>query len=101
MSTSRTVDGTYAIRPAGTADFGEILRLNAEWVHFTSDLDETALAHLHAQAVHHQVVEVADSNSRIVAFLLALREGADYDSPNFRWFDERGGNIANTVRHNI
>lgn len=91
MSTSHTANGTYAIRPADTVDFDEILRLNAEWTHFTSDLDEAVLTHLHTQAVHHRVVEVTESSRRIVAFLLALREGADYDSPNFRWFDERGG----------
>jgi predicted GNAT superfamily acetyltransferase len=76
------------IRPATADDFVEILRLNSEWVRFTSELDVAALAALHSQSPYHRVVE---SGGRVVAFLLALREGADYGSPNYRWFEERGG----------
>jgi predicted GNAT superfamily acetyltransferase len=78
------------IRPASEADFATILRLNSEWVRFTSDLDEGALAILHAQSPYHRVVE---SDGRVVAFLLAMREGSDYASPNYRWFDDRGGSF--------
>jgi predicted GNAT superfamily acetyltransferase len=77
----------FAVRPASEADFGDILRLNSEWVHFASDLDAIALATLHAQSPYHRVVE---SGGRVVAFILALREGSDYASPNYRWFDDRG-----------
>jgi predicted GNAT superfamily acetyltransferase len=76
------------IRPANEADFDAILRLNAEWEHFTSALDWPALARLHNQAAYHRVVE---EHSEVVAFLLALRERASYDSPNYRWFDGSGG----------
>jgi predicted GNAT superfamily acetyltransferase len=72
------------IRPADSADFAAILRLNREWEHFTSPLDEPALARLHAQAAYHRVAVLG---SRVVAFLLALEEGADYDSLNYRWFE--------------
>jgi predicted GNAT superfamily acetyltransferase len=78
----------FAIRHAREADFGDILCLNSQWVHFTSYLDATTLARLHAQSPYHRVVESGD---RLVAFLLAMREGADYASPNYRWFDDRGG----------
>lgn len=77
-----------AIRTAREDDFAEILRLNAEWVHFTSHLDAAALARLHARSAYHRVVEC---DGRVVAFLLAMREGGDYASPNYLWFDERGG----------
>ena len=70
------------------ADFTEILRLNAEWVHFTSQLDDAGLAALHSQSAYHRIVE---SGGHVAAFLLALREGAGYVSPNYRWFDARGG----------
>ena len=83
-------DTTALIRSATTGDFDDILRLNAEWAHFTNHLDEPALARLHAQAAYHRVVEV---DGHVVAFLLALREGADYDSPNYRWFADRGGSF--------
>jgi predicted GNAT superfamily acetyltransferase len=74
---------TPMIRNAVAADFPAILALNAESVHFLSPLDAARLHRLHAQAAYHRVVE---SNGRVIAFLLALREGADYDSPNYIWF---------------
>jgi len=80
------VDGVPAIRPATAADLPAILALNAESVQFLSPLDAVRLQTLHAQAAYHRVIE---SHGRIVAFLFAFREGADYDSPNYRWFAER------------
>jgi predicted GNAT superfamily acetyltransferase len=71
------------IRDARETDFEQILALNAESVHFLSPLDATRLTHLHRQAAYHRVVE---HDGTIGAFLLAFREGADYDSPNYRWF---------------
>lgn len=88
MTPRPSAAGGLVIRDAVEADFAEILRLNTEWVHFTSHLDEPALAALHGQSAYHRVVE---SDGRVVAFLLAMREGASYASPNYRWFDERGG----------
>lgn len=71
------------IRDATPDDFAAILALNDGAVHFTSALDAARLAHLHAQAAYHRVIAAA---GRVAAFLLALREGADYDSPNYLWF---------------
>jgi len=71
------------IRDATPDDFPEILALNAESVHFLSPLDAMRLRYLHAQAAYHRVVQ---REGKIAAFLLAFREGADYDSPNYRWF---------------
>lgn len=71
------------IRDAHRDDFAAILALNAESVHFLSPLDEARLQQLDAQAAYHRVVEL---DGRVVAFLLVLSEGADYDSPNYRWF---------------
>jgi predicted GNAT superfamily acetyltransferase len=71
------------IRNAIADDFPAILGLNAESVHFLSPLDAVRLRHLHAQAAYHRVVE---HEGKVAAFLLAFREGADYDSPNYRWF---------------
>jgi len=76
------------LRQAEESDFEELLRLNQEWVHFTSPLDAEALARLHRESASHSVIETHDG---IVAFLLALREGAEYASPNYGWFEERGG----------
>ncbi|HEX4479212.1 MAG TPA: GNAT family N-acetyltransferase [Rudaea sp.] len=71
------------IRDAHEKDFEQILTLNAESVHFLSPLDAPRLRHMHAQSAYHRVV---DDDGTIGAFLLAFRQGADYDSPNYRWF---------------
>ncbi len=74
------------LRDATSADFPAILALNEAFVSVLSPLDGARLAHLHAQAALHRVIE---QDGRIEAFLLVLREGADYDSPNYRWFAQR------------
>ncbi|MHB8050819.1 MAG: GNAT family N-acetyltransferase, partial [Coriobacteriia bacterium] len=76
------------IQPATQADLDAILRLNREWEHFTSPLDRARLALLHEQALYHRVYE---RNAQVVAFLLAFGPGADYDSPNYRYFEDAGG----------
>ena len=75
------------IRPATTNDFDTILALNHESVAFLSPLDAKRLAMLHGIAAWHRVVE--DDGGRVIAFLLALREGAAYDSINYGWFAQR------------
>lgn len=72
-----------AIRDAVAADFGEILRLNAGSEHFLSPLTLQRLELLHGLAAYHRVIAGQDG---VKAFLLAFREGAAYDSPNYRWF---------------
>ncbi|QBB69614.1 GNAT family N-acetyltransferase [Pseudolysobacter antarcticus] len=75
------------LRYATPADFDAILALNAGSVHFLSALDAPRLARLHGFAAYHKVVQ--DEEKNVAAFLLAFREGVDYDSPNYRWFAER------------
>lgn len=74
------------LRDAHPLDFAHILALNEESVHFLSPLNPTRLALLHEQAAYHQVLE---RQGQVIAFLLAFREGAAYDSPNYRWFATR------------
>lgn len=71
------------LRDATAQDFDAILALNQAFVSVLSPLDAAQLARLHAQAALHRVIE---TQGRVQAFLLALREGADYASPNYRWF---------------
>ena len=74
------------IRDASESDFDAILRLNLESEHFLSPMDRARLQHLHRQATYHRVACI---DGDVAAFLLVLHEGADYDSPNYRWFAER------------
>ena len=75
-----------APRDATPADFPAILALNEESVHFLSPLTPARLASLHDESAYHRVVEI---DGAVVAFLLAFREGAAYDSVNYRWFAQR------------
>jgi hypothetical protein len=74
------------VRPAGDADFDAVLALNEESVAFLSPLSRAGLVALHREAALHQVIE---QDGLVTALLIALREGARYDSPNYRWFAAR------------
>lgn len=74
------------LRPATRADFSAVLALNEQSVQFLSPLSAQRLAQLHAASALHCVVE---QEGRVIAFLLAFREGADYDSINYAWFAQR------------
>jgi uncharacterized protein len=74
------------IRESTAADFEAVLRLNADSEHLTSPLSLPQLQSLHEHAAYCRVI---DSGGGVRGFLLALREGADYDSPNYRWFAAR------------
>lgn len=73
------------IRQANAADFVSILRMNEELVHFLSPLIEEKLKHLDEECEMHLV---AEKDGKINAFCLAFREGADYDSVNYLWFQK-------------
>jgi predicted GNAT superfamily acetyltransferase len=74
------------LRPISPADHAEVLRLNAQSVHYLSPLTASGLEALQAQAALHRVV--ADEHG-ICGFLITLAQGADYGSPNYRWFADR------------
>ena len=74
------------IRTASSSDFETVLALNRESERFLSPLTWDQLDRLHQRADLHQVLEIEGG---VAAFVLALREGASYDSVNYRWFVER------------
>lgn len=74
------------IRDARAADFRSIAALNAESERFLSPMSEARVERLHGWAAYHRLIE---RDGTVAAFLLAFREGAGYDSPNYRWFSER------------
>ena len=74
------------IRDARPADFPAIAALNEESERFVSPMSEARLAQLHTWAAYHRVMELS---GQVAAFLIAFRDGARYDSPNYRWFSER------------
>src|SRR5438874_6408434 len=74
------------IRDTRSADFPAIAALNAQSEQYLSPMSAARLVQLHAWAAYHRVMEVG---AEVAAFLIAFREGADYDSPNYRWFKAR------------
>jgi uncharacterized protein len=74
------------LRRASLSDINAVLALNEESVRFLSPLLPERLITLDREAELHVVIEEA---SAVVAFLLAFREGAAYDSVNYQWFNER------------
>jgi len=77
---------TALVRNARPTDFPSIAALNADSESFLSPMNEARVERLHAWAAHHRVIQ---DDAQVAAFLLAFREGAAYDSPNYRWFSER------------
>ena len=68
------------------ADFEAVVALNDCEVQHTSPMDVNRLAFLVALSSYCKVVTV---ENQVVAFLIALREGAAYENDNYRWFSER------------
>jgi uncharacterized protein len=71
------------VRDVTDGDFERILALNTMFVEETSAMDLARLQQLHALSFHHRVAVVA---GKVVAFLIAMRNGADYANDNFDWF---------------
>ena len=79
---------TPSIRPrdATPGDHAALLALNEASVAVLSPMDATRLAMLVDAAA---LCRVAEVDGRVCGFVLAFRERAPYDSPNYRWFDAR------------
>ena len=65
-----------------------LLPLNKDSAEETTPLTAETLTHLLDRSVHARAVPPAD------ALLIAFDQDGDYDSPNFRWFQARGGRFV-------
>lgn len=74
------------IRDAQEEDYSTIIRLNASEVEHTSAMDLDRLRYLVSLSSYLRVAQV---DSQVVAFLLAMPAGAPYHNDNFRWFSSR------------
>lgn len=74
------------LRPIVESDFEIILRLNDAAVQQTSQMDLSRLLSLVQMSTY---CKVATVEKQVAAFLIALREGAPYESENYRWFAPR------------
>ncbi len=71
------------VRDVRTHELDAILALNNAAGSTILPLDGTGIARL---ADYASYLRVAEADGQLAGFLLALREGTAYDSPNYRWF---------------
>ena len=82
--TSSSTPGAPVVRPLTEADLTEVLDLNHRSVPHVSEIDRDQLRHIVEQCTLAQVARTPDGV--LAAFVLVLPPGADYDSPNYRYF---------------
>ncbi len=73
------------------ADLEAVLALNQSEVPHVGSVD---LVRMQWFAEHADYFRVARSGDQLAGFLIGILPGSDYDSLNYRWFDERGGDFA-------
>jgi hypothetical protein len=78
------------IEPVSSADFLELLALNEHSVPHVNTIDEAQMARFLSQAT--AFFQMRDDN-KLAGFVIALEVGADYDSPNYKWFSEHVDNF--------
>lgn len=77
-----------SIRPAAAADLGALWAINDAATPGVGAVTETELARLVALPEATTFV-AADADDAPLGFLLLMAPGADYHSPNYRWFEDR------------
>jgi predicted GNAT superfamily acetyltransferase len=79
---------------AGSADYAQILELNANAVPHVNLIDESTLGDLHRQSLALLVARHDSQPEDVAGFLLALPETASYASLNFRYFQDNVARFA-------
>lgn len=77
---------------AGAEARAGVLRLNAAVEEKTSVLDAAGLDRLLAASTF--APAILDEAGQVLAFLIGFAPGADYASPNYRWFSDRLSRFA-------
>jgi len=75
-----------AIRDVREHDLDAVLALNNAAGRSILALDAAQLRYFYERAEYFRVAEI---DGRLAGFLIALRDGGNYDSPNYAWFSER------------
>ena len=79
------------IRDVRVADLETVLELNQSEVPHVGSID---LERMNWFAEHAHYFRVVESAEKIVAYLIGLRPGTSYSSPNYRWFCDRYNDFA-------
>jgi predicted GNAT superfamily acetyltransferase len=81
----------FTLRDVESADLPAVLRLNKAVVPAVNDVGHDEMQWF---VEHGAYFRVADSRHGILAFLIGMRSGTAYASPNYRWFCERYDEFA-------
>ena len=83
--------GGVVTRPITPSDLDAALALNSEWVPEVGEIDAARLEHIVGQASLALVAVDADptggSDDTLLGLVVVMAPGADYDSPNYRYFE--------------
>lgn len=79
------------ISPISQHDFDEVLGLNAASVPHVNLIDREQLQWF---ADYASFLQVARIDNRLAGFLVGLRPGTEYASPNYRWFCQHYDDFA-------
>ena len=74
------------LRAAGTADLEVVLRLNEASVPAVNSVDIDQMRWFAGNAAYFRVAML---DERLAGFLIGMRPGTMYSSPNYRWFCDR------------
>ncbi len=85
---TRAPSGTHPpqLRPMAAADLDGVLEMNQHWVPHVGSLDRDSLDALRGEA---DLALVATLRDALAGFVIVLGTGADYASPNYRFFARR------------
>lgn len=83
---NRVSKASPKLRPITDEDHPDVLALNEANVHDLAPMDHHRLTELVELTDRADVLEV---EGRFAGFVLTFASGTSYDSPNYRWFDER------------
>lgn len=86
MPTTGSQGSRATVRPMDGDDLDAVLALNEAHVPAVGPLDRPALERLVRQA---ETAVVVETDGELGGFAIALPPGADYGSPNYRWFSDR------------
>jgi len=81
----------FIIRDVTTQDLDEILILNEEVVPAVNSIPIEKMCWFAEQAAYFRI---ATANDRLASFLIGLRPGTSYESPNYQWFCEHYEDFA-------
>ena len=74
---------TITLRDVGEADLGDVLRLNQASVPAVNSVDLDQMRWFAANAAYFRI---AMRDGAFAGFLIGMRPGTSYASPNYRWF---------------